>query len=29
MLNAERLAAGEPPYTGLGVPRQRAFVESD
>lgn len=29
MLNAERPAAGEPPDTGLGVPRQRAIVESD
>ncbi|MDB5554752.1 MAG: family efflux transporter [Rhizobium sp.] len=29
MLNADRPAAGEPPDTGLGVPRQRAMVESD
>lgn len=29
MLNAERPAAGEPPDTGLGVPRERALMEAD
>jgi Na+-driven multidrug efflux pump len=29
MLNEERPAAGEPPDTGLGVPRQRALVGAD
>ncbi|UVC12008.1 MATE family efflux transporter [Rhizobium sp. TH2] len=29
MLDAERPAAGEPPDTGLGVPRERAFIEGD
>jgi putative MATE family efflux protein len=29
MIEDERPAAGEPPDTGLGVPRQRAYVESE